>query len=178
MGTGERRLSRRRSISDGGTRRRSLAAWLVTGACALVVTTLSALAGAPAAPAAPGARSVSSARPVSRARSASSARPVSSARSVSAASAHGRPGALAEHGQCPAATSAQANNASPGAPTRAHAIAGNGSVTVTWCPPRKGQAHVTGFTVKSSAGQTFTASVPNDYVIASATNGTPVSYTV
>ncbi|HLI58153.1 MAG TPA: beta-galactosidase [Solirubrobacteraceae bacterium] len=51
-------------------------------------------------------------------------------------------------------------------------------MTVTWCPPRKGQAHVTGFTVKSSAGQTFTASVPNDYVIASATNGTPVSYTV
>ena len=85
---------------------------------------------------------------------------------------------LSEHGQCPAATSAQAARATPGAPTRVHAIAGNGSVTVTWCSPAKGQSHVTGFTVTSSTGQTFTASVPNDYVIATATNGTPVSYTV
>ncbi len=85
---------------------------------------------------------------------------------------------LSEHGQCPAATTAQAAKATPGAPTDVHATGGNGSVTVTWCSPAKGQSHVTGFTVTSSTGQTFTASVPNDYVIATATNGTPVSYTV
>jgi beta-galactosidase GanA len=85
---------------------------------------------------------------------------------------------LSEHGQCAAATGAQAAKATPGAPTDVHATGGNGSVTVTWCSPAKGQSHVTGFTVKSSTGQTFTASVPNDYVIATAPNGTPVSYTV
>ena len=85
---------------------------------------------------------------------------------------------LSEQGQCPAATSAQASSITLGAPTEVQATAGNGSVTVTWCPPAMGQSHVTHFTVTSSTGQTFTASVPNDYVIATATNGTPVSYTV
>jgi beta-galactosidase GanA len=88
------------------------------------------------------------------------------------------PQPLSEHGQCPAPTSAQAAHATPGAPTRVQALAGNGSVTVTWCPPLKGQSHVTGYTVTSSTGETFSASVPNDYVIAAATNGTAVSYTV
>lgn len=45
-------------------------------------------------------------------------------------------------------------------PRGLHAIASNGSVTVTWCPPLQGQSQITGYTVKSSTGQTFTASVP------------------
>jgi beta-galactosidase GanA len=85
---------------------------------------------------------------------------------------------LSEHGQCPAATSAQVGETTPGAPTRVHAIAGNGSVTVTWCPPLNGQSQVTGYTVTSSTGQSSSAAVPNDYVIATASNGTAVSYAV
>jgi beta-galactosidase GanA len=83
-----------------------------------------------------------------------------------------------QHGQCAAVTAGQAAQASPGAPVKVAARAGNGSVTVTWCPPADGQAKVTGYTVIGSDGTTWSAKVPNDYAIATATNGTPVSFTV
>ena len=53
----------------------------------------------------------------------------------------------------------------PGAPSHVHAIAGDNSVTVTWCPPPTGQGSVVSYTVTSSSGQTTTAPVPNDWVI-------------
>ncbi|HEX5192254.1 MAG TPA: beta-galactosidase [Solirubrobacteraceae bacterium] len=95
-----------------------------------------------------------------------------------AASAAPRTAGASEHGTCPADTPSQAAAATPGAPIDVHAIAGNGSVTVSWCPPARGQANVTGYTVTGSDGSSTTASVPNDYVIATAANGTAVSYTV
>ena len=63
---------------------------------------------------------------------------------AAAASSHhaGLPGA-----GCPVATPAQAGAAQPGQPTAVHAIAGNGSVTVTWCAPVQGQGSVTSYTV-------------------------------
>ena len=77
------------------------------------------------------------------------------------------------------AVAASAQAATPGAPTHVHAIAGNGSVTVTWSPPQTGQANVVSYTVTSSTGQTTTAQVPNDYVIATGlTNGDSYSFTV
>jgi beta-galactosidase GanA len=79
-------------------------------------------------------------------------------------------------GRAPRARSWSA--ATPGAPVDVHAIGGNGSVTVTWCPPMSGQAHVTGYTVTGTDGSSTSASVPNDYVIATAANGTSVAYTV
>ena len=80
---------------------------------------------------------------------------------------------------CPVATAGQAAASQPGAPTAVHAIAGNGSVTVTWCAPAEGQGQVVSYTVTSSNGQQTTADVPNDYVIATGlTNGSSYSFTV
>jgi beta-galactosidase GanA len=95
---------------------------------------------------------------------------------AAAASAHdaGLPGA-----GCPVATPAQAGAGQPGQPTAVHAIAGNGSVTVTWCAPVQGQGSVTSYTVTSSTGQTTMADVPNHYVIVDGlTNGDAYSFTV
>ncbi len=80
---------------------------------------------------------------------------------------------------CAVAAPAQAAAAQPGPPTAVHAIAGNGSVTVTWCAPTHGQGQVVSYTVTSSNGQQTTADVPNDYVIATGLeNGSSVSFTV
>jgi beta-galactosidase GanA len=80
---------------------------------------------------------------------------------------------------CPVATPSEAASATPGAPTNVHAIGGDNSVTVTWCAPSTGQAAVASYTVTSSSGQTTTANVPNDYVIADGlTNGNSYSFTV
>ena len=79
---------------------------------------------------------------------------------------------------CPTARSTAAPQATPGAPTAVHAIAGNGSATVTWCPPVAGQAHVVSYTVTGSGGAHWTAAVPNDYVIAAVANGSSESFTV
>ncbi|MBV9049773.1 MAG: beta-galactosidase, partial [Solirubrobacterales bacterium] len=80
---------------------------------------------------------------------------------------------------CPAATPAEAAAATPGAPTRVRAIAGNGSVTVRWCPPLQGQGSIVSYTVLSSSGQQVTVRVPNDWaIIDGLTNGTAYSFTV
>jgi beta-galactosidase GanA len=80
---------------------------------------------------------------------------------------------------CPAATPSQAGLSTPGVPTHVQAIAGNGSVTVTWCPPAAGQGNVTSYTVTSSTGQTTTAPVPENWVIVDGlTNGTSYAFTV
>jgi beta-galactosidase GanA len=80
---------------------------------------------------------------------------------------------------CPVATPSEAAAATPGAPTDVHAIGGDNSVTVTWCPPTTGQAGVVSYTVTSSSGQTNTAQVPNQYVIVDGlTNGSSYSFTV
>ena len=60
-----------------------------------------------------------------------------------------------------------------------HAIGGDQSVTVTWCPPAIGQGDVTSYTVTSSDGTQVDAQVPNDYVIVDGlTNGHSYSFTV
>jgi beta-galactosidase GanA len=80
---------------------------------------------------------------------------------------------------CPVATPSQAAASAPGAPSAVRALPGNGSVTVAWCPPVSGQANVVSYTVTSSGGQTYTAQVPNHYVIADGlTNGDSYSFTV
>ncbi len=79
---------------------------------------------------------------------------------------------------CPTAPTAAAQQATPGAPRAVHAIAGNGSATVTWCPPAAGQSHVVSYTVTGSGVGHWTASVPNDYVIATLANGSSESFTV
>ncbi|MBV9607600.1 MAG: beta-galactosidase [Solirubrobacterales bacterium] len=80
---------------------------------------------------------------------------------------------------CPTSTPSQAAAATPGAPTRVRAIAGNGSVTVTWCPPTQGQANVVSYTVTSSSGAQTTAPVPNTWTIVEGlSNGGSYSFTV
>lgn len=79
---------------------------------------------------------------------------------------------------CPATTPSQAAG-SPSAPTGVHAIAGNGSATVTWCSPVSGQGSVTGYTVTASNGATGTARVPEDFFIMDGlTNGQSYTFTV
>ncbi len=80
---------------------------------------------------------------------------------------------------CPSETTAEADEPTPGVPTHVGAIAGNGSVTVTWCPPAAGQGSVTSYTVTSSSGQTTTAPVPDNWAIVDGLdNGTSYSFTV
>ncbi len=80
---------------------------------------------------------------------------------------------------CPSPTPAQAAAATPGAPTRVRAIAGNGSVTVTWCPPKRGEGNVVSYTVTSSGGEQATAPVPNAWAIVDGlSNGSAYSFTV
>jgi beta-galactosidase GanA len=80
---------------------------------------------------------------------------------------------------CPSPTPSQASATTAGAPTRVRAIAGNGSVTVTWCPPTRGQANVVSYTVSSSGGQQATAPVPNAWAIVDGlNNGSSYSFTV
>jgi hypothetical protein len=93
--------------------------------------------------------------------------------------AHGTASGVGGAAGCQEATTQQAAVATPGAPTYVDAIAGNGSVTVTWCPPADGQAHVVSYTVTSSSGRQSTAQLPNDYVIVDGlANGASYSFTV
>jgi hypothetical protein len=62
---------------------------------------------------------------------------------------------------CPVATPAQAAASAVGAPSRVRAMSGNGSATVTWCPPVLGQGKVVSYTITSSTGTHTTAQVPN-----------------
>ncbi len=95
------------------------------------------------------------------------------------ASATASPARAGDSSSCPVATSDQASASTPGAPTRVHAIGGDESVTVTWCPPATGQGNVTSYTVTSPDGTQTTAQVPNDYVIIDGlTNGQSYSFTV
>ncbi|HET8979830.1 MAG TPA: beta-galactosidase [Solirubrobacteraceae bacterium] len=80
---------------------------------------------------------------------------------------------------CAVATPSEAGAASPGAPTDVHAIAGDGSVTVTWCAPTQGQGNVTSYTVTGSDGSTSTVDVPNQWtIIDNLKNGTGYTFTV
>jgi beta-galactosidase GanA len=80
---------------------------------------------------------------------------------------------------CPVATPAQAGASTVGAPTRVRAIPGDGSVTVTWCPPVLGQDSVASYTVTSSSGQQTTARVPNAWdIVDGLTNGQAYSFTI
>ena len=80
---------------------------------------------------------------------------------------------------CPVATPAQAAALLPGSPTRVRALPGDGSVTVTWCPPAQGQGSIVSYTVTSSSGQTATVPVPNAWAILSGlANGNSYSFTV
>ncbi len=80
---------------------------------------------------------------------------------------------------CPVATPSQAAAATPGAPTGVHALGGDQSATVSWCPPVDGQANVVSYTVTSSTGQQTTAPVPNAWAIVDGlTNGSSYSFTV
>src|SRR5580658_5094284 len=80
---------------------------------------------------------------------------------------------------CPPADPAAAGAASLSAPVDAHAIPGESSATVLWCPPASGAANVTSYTVTASNGQTVTAQVPNDWAIVDGlTNGTSYTFTV
>ena len=80
---------------------------------------------------------------------------------------------------CPVTTPSAASGSSPGAPTNVHAIAGDGSATVTWCPPVNGQAAVTSYKVTASNGATGTAQVPEDFfIMAGLTNGQTYTFTV
>ncbi len=80
---------------------------------------------------------------------------------------------------CPSPSPAAAQVSTPGAPTAVRAIAGDSSVTVTWCAPRRGAAKVVSYTVTSSSGQQATAQVPNHYVIVDGLhNGSSYSFTV
>jgi beta-galactosidase GanA len=80
---------------------------------------------------------------------------------------------------CPSPSPSQAAAAAPGAPTHVRAIAGNGSVTVTWCPPTQGQANVVSYTVSRSGGEQSTAPVPNAWAIVDGLhNGSSYSFTV
>ncbi len=89
------------------------------------------------------------------------------------------PAAAATGNGCPAATPLTAQAVTPGAPVLVHAIGGDDSATVTWCPSIFGQAHVVSYTVTASTGQTATAQVPNDYaIIDGLPNGTAVTFTV
>src|ERR1700728_4951590 len=63
---------------------------------------------------------------------------------------------------CPPADPAAAGATSVSAPVEAHAISGESSATVLWCPPAFGAGNVTSYTVTASNGQTVTAQVPND----------------
>jgi beta-galactosidase GanA len=80
---------------------------------------------------------------------------------------------------CPAASPATAGATSPGPPVDAHALPGESSATVLWCPPASGAANVTSYTVTASNGQSVTAQVPNDWaIIDGLTNGTSYTFTV
>jgi beta-galactosidase GanA len=97
---------------------------------------------------------------------------------TSSATTAGHPAAGAGS-NCPVPTPSQAGSATPGAPTNVHAIAGNGSVTVTWCPPLDGQGNVNSYAVTSSSGKSVSSPVPNDWAIVDGlTNGSSYSFTV
>ena len=99
--------------------------------------------------------------------------------SVGSSVAPVRAGATGSDASCPPADPAAAGATSPSAPVDAHAIAGEGSATVLWCPPASGAAHVTSYTVTASDGQSVTAQVPNDWAIVDGlTNGTSYTFTV
>ncbi len=80
---------------------------------------------------------------------------------------------------CPAATVAGAGSGNIGAPGDVHAIGGQSSATVVWCPPATGASSVVSYTVTSSGGQSVTARVPNDWaIIDGLSNGTSYTFTV
>ncbi len=120
------------------------------------------------------------------AQASSSARAVRSATARAwtpntAASATAAPVASDRGSDCPVPTPAEAAQTTPGAPTDVHAIAGDGSVTVTWCPPVDGQGNITSYTVHSSSGTQLPSPVPvpNDWAIVDGlSNGSSYSYTV
>ncbi len=100
-------------------------------------------------------------------------------RTAAAPTVAGRRGPAPTANGCPSPTPGQAADATPGAPTRVRAIAGNGSVTVTWCPPTQGQATVTSYTVSSSGGGQTPAAVPNAWaIVGGLSNGSSYTFTV
>ncbi|HEX6520659.1 MAG TPA: beta-galactosidase [Streptosporangiaceae bacterium] len=144
------------------------------GAAGLVATP-----AAHAAPASPAARTNVSAHTAAQARTAAHAHTAAQAHAAADAFGHSD-GASGSDASCPPANPATAGSATPSAPTLAHAIGGESSATVLWCPPASGAAHVTSYTVTASpGGQQVTAQVPNDWaIVQNLTNGTRYTFTV
>jgi beta-galactosidase GanA len=92
---------------------------------------------------------------------------------------HGRVIPSGSDASCPAASPSAAGSATVSAPADVHAIGGESSATVVWCPPASGAGSVVSYTVSSSGGQQVTAKVPNDWaIIDGLTNGTSYTFTV
>jgi beta-galactosidase GanA len=90
-----------------------------------------------------------------------------------------RPTPSGSDASCPAASPAAAGSSTVSAPAQVTAIGGDGSATVVWCPPSSGAGSVVSYTVTSSAGQSVTARVPDDWaIIDGLTDGTSYTFTV
>ncbi|MBO0802678.1 MAG: beta-galactosidase [Nocardiopsaceae bacterium] len=94
-------------------------------------------------------------------------------------SAAARPATTTPSGTDASCPAARSGSGPLSAPTEARAIGGDGSATVTWCPPPTGAGSVVSYTVTSSAGQSVTADVPNDWaIIDGLRNGASYTFTV
>ena len=103
----------------------------------------------------------------------------SQARTAAAAIAASGRAASGSDASCPPVSPAAANGPAPSAPAEVHAIAGESSATVLWCPPATGAAKVASYTVTASNGQKVTAVVPNDWAIVDGlTNGDRYTFSV
>ena len=87
---------------------------------------------------------------------------------------------IAAHVNAAPVTGSGQQPTAPGAPTSVTATAGNASATVRWgVPASDGGSPITGYTVKSSAGGTVTASASaTSAIVTGLTNGTSYTFTV
>jgi beta-galactosidase GanA len=101
------------------------------------------------------------------------------AAAAQANSATRKSGPAGSDSSCPPANPRAVGSSAVSAPAEVRAIGGDGSATVLWCPPVTGAGSVVSYTVTSSAGQTVTAKVPDDWAIVDGlTNGTSYTFTV
>ncbi|HEY1639638.1 MAG TPA: beta-galactosidase, partial [Streptosporangiaceae bacterium] len=168
-----------RAHRTGGARARLALLAVLALAAALAIPQL---AVGTAASAAVGGRSVAGGAGQAAARSAAAQSP--SGRPAATRSAAGRPAGQGSapsgsDSACPAATPAAAGSSTVSAPADVWVTGGDASATVVWCPPVTGAASVVSYTVTSSAGQSVTARVPNDWAIVDGlSDGTAYTFTV